>query len=144
MATSAVGSPGGCTCSLRRGWRIGACSVWGKRQFWGVMRGLEAPQYICGGHQEDRPRLFTVVHGGRTRDNRQKLRKEGFGLDVREDIFTIAQRGYDVSHLCMFSRVDWLKPRATWCGSIADPASGRTLDQRSPGVPSNRNCPMIL
>lgn len=95
----------GCTCPVRRGWRNGACSVRRKRQLWGVMRGLEAPQYMWKGPQEDGPRVFTVVHGRRTRDNRQKLRKEGFRLHVKENIFVVAQRACVVSVIACFQEL---------------------------------------
>lgn len=37
---------------------------------------LGRPQYLQGVHQEDAARIFTVVHGGRTRDNGHKLKQQ--------------------------------------------------------------------
>lgn len=88
----------------------------------------------------------TLHSGAWWEDKRQQAKTEKGGIQTgcKGRHFHHCPERLWCLHLCMFSRVDWLKPRATWCGSIADPASGRTLDQRSPGVPSNQNCPTIL
>lgn len=44
---------------------------------------------IEGGHQQDGARLSTVLCDRRTRDNGQKLKRDNFGLDIRENFFTV-------------------------------------------------------
>lgn len=44
---------------------------------------------IVGGHREDGARLFTVLHDGRTRNNRQNLKQDKFRLDIRKNFFTV-------------------------------------------------------
>lgn len=44
------------------------------------------PWYLQGGHQ-DRARLFTVVHGGRTNDNEHKVKQERFKLVIRRNCY---------------------------------------------------------
>lgn len=41
------------------------------------------------GYQARGAGLFTVVHCGRTRDNRHSLKQDGFRLYARQNIFTI-------------------------------------------------------
>lgn len=95
-----------------------------RMQIWGLFSlGEEA---ALGGDEEPggppvhvrrSPRRQThCLHSGAwQKDNRQILRKEGFRLHIKENIFTIAQTGCDISTPRTFSRVDWLKPWATWC-----------------------------
>lgn len=61
------------TCPVRRGWRKQGLFSLGERELEG--RTLTAAlQNPWTDHQEDEARLFTVVHGTRTRDNRKKLK----------------------------------------------------------------------
>ncbi|KAK4823844.1 hypothetical protein QYF61_007163, partial [Mycteria americana] len=48
--------------------------------------GLEK-RWIC--YQENGARLFTIVHGGRTRDNGHRLKLKRFRLAMRQSIFTM-------------------------------------------------------
>ena len=48
---------------------------------------IPACQYRRGGHGEYRASLFTVVHGGRTKDNGWKVEEERFSQDIRNPFF---------------------------------------------------------
>lgn len=70
-----------------------------------------APRSERGGHQEDRAKLFTVAHGGKTR---HKLKQEKFRLSIRIFLFfplrTIQGCTEVVQPLWRFSRLTWIKP----------------------------------
>lgn len=121
------GSLWGSTCPVKRGWKIGACSLLERRQLWVVME-----------MNPDFSQWCMVERQG----NSRKLIKERFRCK-RKHFRCCPQRLWCLCS-CIFSRVGWVKPWTTWCVPIADPTSGRTLDQRPPGVPSNLNCPTIL
>lgn len=46
-------------------------------------------QYLWGGHQGNRSRLFTMTCGSRMRENRNKLKEVSFRLDVKNTFFTM-------------------------------------------------------
>ena len=48
---------------------------------------IPACQYRRGGHGEYRASLFTVVHGGRTKDKGWKVEEERFSQDIRNPFF---------------------------------------------------------
>ncbi|PKU49360.1 hypothetical protein llap_399 [Limosa lapponica baueri] len=50
---------------------------------------INAYKYLKGGCQEDGVRLFSVVTGDRTRDNRQKLESKKFHPNTRKNFFTL-------------------------------------------------------
>lgn len=84
---------GGClwgsTCPLKRGWWIGACSVLERKRLWGVMEtNSDFSQWCMVGKW----------------DCRENLIKERLRLDVRENIFSVVQRG-DVSVLAYFQEL---------------------------------------
>lgn len=50
---------------------------------------LAACQYLQGGCQEYGARLFTVVNGKRTRDNRHMLKQKRFRADKKKSFFSM-------------------------------------------------------
>lgn len=86
-------------------------------------------QCLRGRYQEDRTRLFTLVHGGCLRDNKCKLKQEVqtrcnenlFCYEDSQVLEQVAQR--ELCNVCSyrFSRPKWIKS----CGDlIADPVWG--------------------
>lgn len=110
-----------------------------------VSGGPKAPsRYLRGGPQLDR----AVVHGGRTRG---KLKQEEFSPDVSKTICTVRivknwNRLPRLPSLCpwRFSRLDLVKPWATWLHLIPNSALSRELDYSTPERPSNLDYSMNL
>ena len=46
-------------------------------------------KYLRCGRQRDKARLFSAVHGDRTRGNGHKLKHRKFRTDVRKNFFTV-------------------------------------------------------
>lgn len=65
------------TCSKREAWQL----------LPGERKGLGAAFYLQEGHGEDGGKISTEVHGGRARDNRNKMKQEKFTLGIKEAFF---------------------------------------------------------
>lgn len=117
MATTTVrGCLWGCTCPVRKGWRIGACSVRGKRQLCGVDEGPGGPPVRV----RRSPRRWTqTLHSGEwPEDMRQQAKIEKGDIQTGcegKHFHHCPERLWCLSH-CTFSRFDW----ATWSDPIAD------------------------
>lgn len=92
---------------------------------------------LQGGHHNSGARLFIVLHGGRTQDNRYKLKHERFWLHIRKSLFMMKT----VRHWNRLSQevVQSLssdifktklgKPWIPWLDFNTDPVLSRGLDQ---------------
>lgn len=91
-----------------------------------------------------------VVHGERTRKNQQKLKEVRFSLDCKKKKKNSQREGSKSERGCSetlcnssprcFSRLDWIKPSATWPGAGFE----QVVEERPPEVLSNLNQPVIL
>lgn len=48
-----------------------------------------SPLCLCGAYQEDRNKLFQVVHGGRTKNKRHKPEQKRICFIIRQNFFII-------------------------------------------------------
>lgn len=80
------------------------------------------------------------------------VKEEKFGLDIKKKkafpVRTVRRGTGFPDRLCClhpwrFSRLNWIKPRATQSDLIGDPGLSRRLDKRPPEVPPSPNYPMI-
>lgn len=98
---------------VRRGWGKWTCLA-GGRKFGGNL--VAALQYLWGDHQEERARLFIMVHGRKTMDYGHKL-KHGRFIVVRGlltlricDHWNKLHRSFSVSILGVFKKSDGKSP----------------------------------
>ena len=103
-----------------------------KRRLWVDL--ITACQYLQGGYWDDGPSPLTMVHGRRTRDNRHKLKQDRGQIRYKEKVFPqedgqamgqVAQWGCAIFPSRDISGPNWIKPWATWCAVIAEPAVSR-------------------
>lgn len=71
---------------LRKSWGNQACTAWKRDGYLPVVF-----QLVQGSCWEDRAKLFTEVHGWRTRDNSLKLCQTRFQVDWRKKLFNMTK-----------------------------------------------------